>query len=209
MRGRSDGGAARRVWVFIDSQNVIRDAKEAFHVPSDPASYGHVYPDRLASLLVSLGIQPRVLDEVRIYTGAPANAHQPVAYRAHMKQRSVWIGAGVKVFPRTLRYPPDWPQTKAQEKGVDVALAVDLVRYALVEKTFDIGIVVSTDTDLVPALEAVTDGPAARAWGWPRVEVTTWAPNKKQLRVPGKNIWCYKLDRDQYESVRDHTNYTL
>lgn len=42
-------GAARRVWVFIDSQNVIRDAKQAFHVPSDPASYGHVYPERLAS----------------------------------------------------------------------------------------------------------------------------------------------------------------
>jgi hypothetical protein len=200
--------APRKVWVFIDSQNVIRDAREAFHDPdNDPASYGHIRPKDLATLLVSLGIPPRELDQVRVYTGAPANAHQPVAYRAHMKQRSVWIGAGVKVFPRTLRYPSDWPKSPAQEKGVDVALAVDLVRYALIEKSFDVGIVASTDTDLVPALETVCDG--GRAWGWPRVEVMTWAPNKKQLRVPGKNIWCYKLTDAQYQSVRDHTNYTL
>jgi hypothetical protein len=126
-----------------------------------------------------------------------------------MKQRSVWIGDGVKVFPRTLRYPPDWPNSRAQEKGVDVALAVDLVRYGLVEKSFDVGIVVSTDTDLVPAVEAIAESPDSRAWGWPRVEVMTWSPNKKQLRVPGKNIWCYKLDATQYESVRDYTNYTL
>ncbi len=201
---------AKRVWVFIDWQNLTRDAREAFHDPdNDPASYGQVYPDRLAELLRGLGIQPRTLDQVRLYTGAPANAHQPTAYRAYMKQRSVWIGAGVKVFPRTLRYPPDWPATKAQEKGVDVALAVDVVRYGLVEKSFDVAIVASTDTDLIPALEAISESPDARAWGWPRVEVVTWAPNKKQLRVPDKNIWCYKLDQAQYESVRDHTNYTL
>jgi uncharacterized LabA/DUF88 family protein len=199
-----------RVWVFIDGQNVLRDARDAFHDPkTDPASFGQVYPDKLAELLVTLGIQPRVLDQVRVYTGAPANVRQPTSYRAHMKQRSVWIGAGVKVFPRTLRYPSDWPKSRAQEKGVDVALAVDLVRHGLVDKSYDVGIVVSTDTDLVPALEAVVESPDGRAWGWPRVEVFTWAPNKKQLRLSTKNLWCYRLDEAQYESVRDHTNYTL
>jgi hypothetical protein len=91
----------------------------------------------------------------------------------------------------------------------DHALAVDLVRYGLVEKSFDVGIVVSTDTDLIPAVEAIVESPDSRAWGWPRVEVMTWAPNKKQLRVPGKNIWCYKVGAAQYEGVRDQTNYTL
>jgi len=200
----------RRVWVFIDWQNLTRDAREAFHDPeTDPASYGQVYPEKFAELLRGLGIQPRLLEQTRLYTGSPANAHQPMAYRAHMKQRSVWIGAGVKVFPRTLRYPPDWPASKAHEKGVDVALAVDLVRFGLVEKSFDVGIVASTDTDLVPALEAICESPDARAWGWPRVEVVTWAPNKKQLRVPTKDIWCYKLPEEQYEKLRDETNYTL
>ena len=46
----------KRVWVFIDGQNVYKDAREAFHpqLPGDPpapASYGYVYPDKLAALL--------------------------------------------------------------------------------------------------------------------------------------------------------------
>jgi hypothetical protein len=202
-------GAPRKVWVFIDSQNVIRDAREAFHAPTDPPQDGYIYPEKLAALLVSLGLPPRELDQVRVYTGAPSNRHQPSAYKAYMKRRSVWIGAGVKVFPHTLRYPADWPTTKAQEKGVDVALAVDLVRYALIDKSFDVGIVVSTDTDLIPAIKVVCESPAARAWGWPRIEVMTWAPNAKRLRLPDKNLWCYKLDRAQYDTVCDTTDYLL
>jgi len=29
------------------------------------------------------------------------------------------------VISRDLRYPPDWPRRSAEEKGIDVALAVD------------------------------------------------------------------------------------
>ena len=197
-----------RVWVFIDAQNVFRDAREAFHNPAhDPASYGHVRPDKLARLLVTLGTPPRVLERVNLYTGMPSAAKQPVAHRAHMKQRAAWIKAGVRVFPRALRYPKDWPKSPAEEKGVDVQLAVDVVYCGLVERTFDVAIVCSTDTDLVPALDVLYE--KQRAWGRPRVEVMTWAPNKKQLRVGAGNIWCYKLDNQQYESIRDLTNYTI
>lgn len=31
------------------------------------------------------------------------------------------------VLSRDLRYPPDWPKRTAQEKGIDVALAIDFV----------------------------------------------------------------------------------
>jgi NYN domain len=58
----------------------------------------------------------------------------------------------VTVVQRPLRYPKAWPAEKAQEKGVDVALAVDFVVMA-VTRVYDVGILVSTDTDLVPALE--------------------------------------------------------
>jgi hypothetical protein len=95
------------------------------------------------------------------------------------------------------------------EKGVDVELAVDLVRFGLIDRMFDVGIVVSTDTDLVPAMQAVIESPDARAWGWPRIEAFCWEGLNKPLRMPTQKIWTYYPKREQYESVRDLTNYTL
>jgi uncharacterized LabA/DUF88 family protein len=46
-----------------------------------------------------------------------------------------------------------WPEQPAEEKGVDVALGIDFVRLA-VRGAHDVGVLMSTDTDLVPALEA-------------------------------------------------------
>ena len=36
---------------------------------------------------------------------------------------------GITAIRRPLRYPRGWPTIPAQEKGVDVALAVDLTNY--------------------------------------------------------------------------------
>ncbi len=60
------------------------------------------------------------------------------------------------MLARSLRYPRNWPNERPQEKGIDVQLAVDLVR-GYVAQEFDIGIVASTDTDLLPAIEAVIE----------------------------------------------------
>ncbi|MCA1708526.1 MAG: hypothetical protein LC808_36700 [Actinobacteria bacterium] len=37
----------------------------------------------------------------------------------------------VHVHRRPLRYPKDWPNTPAVEKGIDVQLAIDVVRLAI------------------------------------------------------------------------------
>src|SRR6266508_546274 len=139
-------------------------------------------------------------------TGTPSSSKEPKANAAHMKQRAVWESQGVKPFTRPLRYPRNWPAEKAQEKGVDVALAVDLVFNAS-RRYYDAAVVASTDTDLVPALEAVCE--LRRAWGEPQVEVTCWSPLTKRLRVDGRALWCHQLDQADYEAVRDRTNYTL
>ena len=55
-----------------------------------------------------------------------------------------------------LRYPPTWPTDPAQEKGIDVALAIDFVRLAITG-AYDVGVMMSTDTDLLPALRFVYD----------------------------------------------------
>ena len=69
-----------------------------------------------------------------------------------------------------------------------MALAVDFVMLA-VTGAYDVGILVSTDTDLRPALEAVV---ALRGRGGPHCEVAAWTSSRSapRLRIAGANLWC-------------------
>jgi hypothetical protein len=120
-----------------------------------------------------------------------------------------------RVITRTLRYPPGWPNRSApgekpQEKGIDVALAVDYVMMA-VQGRYDVGVIMTTDTDLKPALEAVT---RLNGLGrYPHAEVAAWQPlpdrgHRRRLAITQKNLWCHWLDHDAFKHVADDTNYT-
>lgn len=86
-------------------------------------------------------------------------------------------------------------------KGVDVALAVDFVRLAM-QRAYDVGVMFSSDTDLLPALETVTEQALAR------VEVAAWS-NTFRLRFGGTTRpWCHHLTARDYEAVMDPTDYT-
>ncbi|MGZ8661261.1 MAG: NYN domain-containing protein [Actinomycetota bacterium] len=108
------------------------------------------------------------------------------------------------MFTRVLGYPPAWPANPASEKGVDVALAVDLIYHAI-RQDYDVAIVASTDTDLVPVLTAVCH--QRRSWGRPDLEVVTLAGVRKRLRVDGERVREIVIDADEFESAADHTNY--
>lgn len=201
-------GGVQRVWVFVDAQNLYRDTRRAFHSDSSPSQLGQVDPVKLATLLVELGTAPpgrtRVLDQCRVYAGLPSPDREPRSNAAKLRQKSAWEASGARVYLRPVRYPRRWPDEPAEEKGVDVELAVELV-FNAARRNFDVGIVVSTDTDLVPAVQAVSD--LHRAWGEPRVEVAAWRAVKKRLRLPTAPIWCHLLDEQQYQLVRDDTPY--
>lgn len=123
-----------------------------------------------------------------------------------MKQCAAWQSAGAIVIPRTLRYPSDWPKTKAEQKGIDVLLAIDFVTLAI-DGEYDVGVIASGDSDLLPALEYVYH----KFSSTPRVEVTCWSSptTSKRLRISGGNMWCYWLDRHDYHQVADLTDYNL
>jgi NYN domain len=107
----------------------------------------------------------------------------------------------------TLRYPRNWPQQKEEEKGIDVALAIDFVTMA-VRGEYDVGVIMSTDTDLKPALEAVAE---MGGNPYPRAEVAAWSTleqHSRRLSIPGRRLWCHWLDEADYRSVADPTDYT-
>ena len=63
----------------------------------------------------------------------------------------------------------------------------------------------STDTDLVPALEFVH----TRFAGKCTVAVAAWRHrnSRRRLSIQSANIWCYWLDRADYDACTDGANY--
>lgn len=105
------------------------------------------------------------------------------------------------VYQRPLQYINGQRPT---EKGIDIALAVDLV-VAGYSGAFDRAIVCSADTDLIPAIEAVLDH------GGLQVEVAGWRENLygQRIWIPGRDLPCHWLYRDNYHAVHDSTDYTV
>ena len=142
---------------------------------------------------------------VREYRGRPDSVRRAQAYGANLRQSGVHEKRGrglVKVIARSLRYPADRPQTPAQEKGIDVALAVDFVTMA-VGRAFYIAVLMSTDSDLVPALEAVV---SLNGRPSPRCEVAAWSrpeSSSRRLRVAGARVCCHWLGPDDCVAVAD------
>ncbi len=198
-----------RVVLFIDYFNVYMGARESFYPPGDFHTVGQFDPIALGELIASRappGFE-RTLQEVRIYFGRPEAEKDPTGYAANRRQSVAWEAAGVTVIARPLKYPPDWPKSKKREKGIDVALAVDFVTMAIDGK-YDVGIIFSTDTDLLPALEDVL----ARYSTYPRAETAAWKSDRanRPLLVGGpRRNWCHMLTKSDYESVRDATDYNV
>ena len=195
---------SQRLLLFLDAQNVYRGARRAFCDDYDPHTYGNFDPMKMGALVCSRAAAgtTSVLAGVRVYTGRPDSTKQPQAYGPHMRQCAAWQAAGVTVIARALRYPYDWPKSAAEEKGIDVALAVDFVTLAI-DGAYDIGVIFSTDTDLKPALEYVDRK-------CPQVcTVAAWTSptSRGRLSLKDGNLWCYWLDRNDYDSVADLTDY--
>ena len=193
--------------LFIDAQNAYRGARTSFFSDTSPSVSGQFNPAKLATLIESRGGPENlacILSEVRVYTGRPEAVKDPKTYAAHMKQCSEWSRNGVTIVHRALRYPRGWPAERAQEKGIDTALAIDFVTMA-VDGAYDLGVIMSTDTDLLPALEFVR----TRFPGQRHVAVAAWRSphSRRRLSIPGANVWCHWLSRDDYNAVADPTSY--
>jgi uncharacterized LabA/DUF88 family protein len=191
--------------VFLDYQNIYSTARETFN--DARAHAGQVDPMRLAALLVSRS-RDRILSEVRVYRGLPDPTRQPEAYGANRRQSTSWERAGCTVITRPLYYPVGSPSGRGVGKGLDVALAMDFLLMA-VRGSYERAILMSTDTDLKPALEAVANLPGSSPV--PMCEVAAWssqAPSSRRLSIPSRRIWCHWLDEDDYRKVKDPARYS-
>ena len=136
-----------RTLVLIDGQNLYHLARRAWASGlSSPYAWPSYDVEKLARILVSK-TPGRTLAGIRFYTGVPDPAAGPSELFWHgfwsnkiryMKSRGIYVYRG-RVNPA------------GQEKGVDVSLALDLVR-ATYERQYEAAIIVSQDWDFGPAV---------------------------------------------------------
>jgi uncharacterized LabA/DUF88 family protein len=191
-----------KVTVFIDYQNTHQTAHETY-MPLGTEIYDSLLdPGALAERLVSKRAPGGVLHQVRVYRGKPDPRKEPLLASFNDKHFDAWkCDPRVIIRRRTLRYPSDWGEPgcteRPREKGIDVELAIDLVRLAVCGD-IEVGIVLTRDTDLVPAIEAVRD------FKWAHVETAGW-DTASRLRVSG--VYHHELSREDFEACRDRRYY--
>lgn len=141
---------------FIDGQNLFRHAKEAF---------GHYHPNYNPVALhkavcAANGWRPTI---VRFYTGVPDMKRDP-EWAGYWNNRVLAMKrAGIVVTTRQLKYREKTGFNAngdaetlivAQEKGIDIRIALDVVSLSL-RKQFDVGVIYSQDQDLNEIVEEV------------------------------------------------------
>lgn len=205
--GGHDDESFCRVAVFIDWQNCYRTAREAFGF-TGPGIPGNVRPLILARELAGDRVPGQAegrLVSLRIYSGQASQKHDPKTYAANRRQFQSWRNSSdvVDVVTRTLDYSLGRPR----EKGIDVKLAIDVVRMSLINQEHDVAIVASADTDLLPALELIAEQRGAET-----IEVAAWrGPNwsPSPLALAGQTIRQHLLARDKYNRVEDTRDYNI
>lgn len=156
-------------------------------------------------------VADRRLKRVMVYMGMPSQRLENIEYARAMRQRQHWTYGHddeVTISHRSLKYPPGWTPAsdeRPREKGVDVMLAMDLVRGvtdASAECSFDLAILACADTDLIPAVEFVVDHKGADA-------IQTVAPQNKVDRE-GRRLGDGPLPiRAAQTTARRVTNRTI
>jgi hypothetical protein len=142
-----------------------------------------------------------------VFRGRPNPEHHARITAANDAQTAAWVrDSRVEVHRRDLNYR-GWPEHPPREKGVDVSLAVNLIEGSLLGQ-FEVAIVFTGDTDLLPAIEVAFKRTQAQieiaAWSGAR---PLWFPDGLSRRPPVRLPYCHFLGRDDFEAVRDETDY--
>lgn len=199
----------KRVVAFFDGQNLFHAAKDAF---------GSTYPDYDPLALthaLCLAQQDWTLNGVRFYTGIHDASADAYWHDFWTKKLSVLGSRGVYVFSRTLRYRnqtiplSNGTTTTAlvgSEKGIDVRIALDVVRLAR-ESAYDMALIFSQDQDLSEAADEVK-AISIRDGRWIGVSSAyPYSPTTyKNTRGINNTNWI-RIDRALYRQCLDTLKY--
>lgn len=198
---------AKRAVAFVDGQNLFHSARESF---------GHVYPNYDVRALATRVCESRTwrLDGVRFYTGVPDESDN--AFWSHFWVRKLLTMSrqGVYVYSRSLRYrnkrvrlPDGTTHTylTGEEKGIDVRIAIDVIRMAH-RREYDIALIFSQDQDLSEVAQEIRTI-ATEQDRWIKVACAfPFSLTSRNVRGVDRTDWI-KISRDVYDACLDRRDY--
>jgi uncharacterized LabA/DUF88 family protein len=195
----------KRTVAFFDGQNLFHAMRDAF---------GYTYPNYAPRALAECVCRQQgwQLDEVRFYTGVPDRRDNPFWNRFWSKKLLAISRQGAFVFSRPLRYHhkqvrlPDGTVYRVhvgQEKGVDVRIAIDVMRLAH-RQQYDVALVFSQDQDLSEAAAEIRE--IAHEQGrWIKI-ASAFPSGARNRRGIDLTDWI-SIDRVTYDSCIDSRDY--
>ena len=194
-----------RCVVFFDGQNLYHAVKQAF---------GYTYPNYDPVKLATAVCQQQgwQLNQVRFYTGVPDPADNLQWYNFWSAKLGRLGRRGVFVFSRSLRYHnraitlPDGSVRRfrvGEEKGIDVRIAIDVIRLAS-RRQYDVALIFSQDQDLSEAAEEIRE--VAREQGrWIKI-ASAYPAGGRNRRGIDRTDWL-AIDRAAYDACLDARDY--
>jgi hypothetical protein len=184
----------RAVILYVDYENLRYWQTHAFEmVPLD------LNVVKLGELIASRRHEPSILREVRVYRGTPHPRLERKKFERQLKWGERLVDDGrATLISRPLKYFEAGGRSVGFEKGIDVALAIDLVAHPF-RHPGAAAILVSRDDDLSPALEAFVD----LAVGNSPIEVVSCRSLSRLRLGESWRPWCHQLSREDFEAIRD------
>ena len=145
-------------------------------------------------------IPGRILSQIRFYTGVP----NPALGARQKFWHDFWSNK-IRSFPKEVYVYRGRINRSGQEKGVDVSIAIDLVRLTY-DQEYDTAIIVSQDSDFGPAVALAKD--LAKTQEHP-LQFESAFPmrrdSKNRRGVPG-TTWI-RIDKATYDSCLDARDF--
>lgn len=197
----------KRAVAFVDGQNLFYAVKYAF---------GYNWPnyDPQALALKICASQGWDLKTIHFYTGVPSAEARPFWNHFWTAKLAVMGTRGIATFSRKLKYRnqtvslSDGSTTTVligQEKGIDVRLALDVVRLAR-ENQYDVALIFSQDQDLSEVADEVRSI-SIDQHRWIKVACAyPTSPTYDNKRGINNTDWI-KIERTLYDTCIDPNDY--
>jgi len=197
----------KRAFAFFDGQNLYHSVKEAF---------GYFYPnyDPMALTEKFCRGEGWMLEKVHFYTGIP-DENDNYFWHHFWKAKLASMGkCGIQTFSRPLRYrfqsvklPDDKRVTilVGQEKGIDIRIALDIVRMARLN-LYDVAFVFSQDQDLSEVADEVRNISRDQDRWIKVVSAFPVSPTFKNQRGINGTDWV-KFGKSLYDECLDAGDY--
>jgi uncharacterized LabA/DUF88 family protein len=199
--------AVKKAFAFVDGQNFFLQSKDAF---------GYKFPNYDIGALVREACKTNGWEfvEARFYTGIHDVTANPF-WNAFWVNKTAQMGqTGVRVVTRPLRYRnksvrlPDGTEhtfLTAEEKGIDVRIALDVIAGAR-NRLYDVGIIFSQDQDLAEVASEIRTI-AKEQDRWIKIACAyPDSPTAHNRRGINNTDWI-RIDRAMYDRCIDPRDY--